>query len=71
MMRELQRSVIGAAILLLAFGFGGPLLAQYTTSTLGVTIVDPSEAPIPGATITVRKWSCSSGGETIKHGLVF
>src|ERR1700761_6516845 len=53
-MRPLQRFVIGTAILLLAFGFGGPLLAQYTTSTLGVGIVDPSGAPIPGATITVR-----------------
>jgi hypothetical protein len=53
-MRQLQRFVIGAAILLLAFGFGGPLLAQYTTSTLGVSIADPSGAPIPGATITVR-----------------
>src|ERR1700677_3607311 len=53
-MRKLQRSVIGVAISLLAFGFGGTLLAQYTTSTLGVSVVDPSGAPVPDATITGR-----------------
>jgi hypothetical protein len=53
-MRKLLRSVVSAATLLLAFGFGGTVLAQYTTSTLGVSVTDPSGAPLPDATITVR-----------------
>lgn len=45
---------IGIISLLLAFGLSGPLLAQYTTSTLGVTVVDDSGAALPDATISVR-----------------
>ncbi len=54
MMRSLSRFAIGAAVLLLAFGFSDSLQAQYTTSTLGVSVTDPSGAPVPDATITVH-----------------
>ncbi len=51
---KLHRLIVGAIISLLAFGFSGSLLAQYTTSTLGVTIVDSTGAAVPDATISIR-----------------
>jgi hypothetical protein len=51
---KLQSLIVSAAVLLFAFGFGGALHAQYTTSTLGVTVLDASGAAVPGATISVR-----------------
>ena len=54
MTAKMHRLSVGAIISLLAFGLGGPLHAQYTTSTLGVTIVDASGAAVPDATISVR-----------------
>jgi hypothetical protein len=53
-MVKFLKCVVSAATLLLAVGLGGTALAQYTTSTLGVSITDPSGAPVPDATITVR-----------------
>jgi Carboxypeptidase regulatory-like domain len=53
-MRRFQRFVISAAVSLLVFEFGGSLLAQYTTSILGVSVVDPSGASVPEATIKIR-----------------
>ena len=61
MTRKFLRSIVGATISLLAFGFSGSLLAQYTTSTLGVSIVDISGAAIPDVTIRVR--SLDTGSE--------
>ena len=54
MTAKMHRLSVGAIILLLAFGLGRPLHAQYTTSTLGVTIVDASGAAVPDAKISVR-----------------
>ncbi len=54
MTRKLYRISVGAIVSLLAIAFSGSVLAQYTTSTLGVTIVDESGAVVPDATITVR-----------------
>ena len=53
-MRVLKHLVVGAAVLLLASGFSGSLTAQYTTSTLGVSVSDSSGAPLPDATITIH-----------------
>ena len=39
---------------LLALACGVPLLAQYTTASLGGTVSDPSGASVPEAKITVR-----------------
>lgn len=49
-----QQFTVTSAILFLAIGFGGSLRAQYTTSTLGVTVIDPSGAPVTDAKITVQ-----------------
>ncbi len=51
---KLHRFIVGAIVTILAFGFGGSLLAQYTTSTLGVTLVDSTGAAVPDATISIR-----------------
>lgn len=60
MRNKFSRSVVSTAIFLCAFGFGGRLLAQYTTSTLGVSITDPSGAAVSGATINLRNLDTGS-----------
>jgi hypothetical protein len=49
-----RRSMIRPAIALCAFALSASLLAQYTTSTLGVTVTDPSGASVADAKITIR-----------------
>jgi hypothetical protein len=45
---------LGYSMILVMTLFGtGPLFAQYTTASLGGTVVDASGAAIPGATVTV------------------
>jgi hypothetical protein len=41
-------------MMLLALALSGLIQGQYTTSTLGVTLADPSGAAVAGATVTVR-----------------
>jgi hypothetical protein len=46
--------MLKAAIILTALWLGVPAFSQYTTSTLGITVLDPSGAAVSDAKLTVR-----------------
>jgi Carboxypeptidase regulatory-like domain len=52
-MRASLRFVVHAALVLMVSCSGARLYAQYTTSTLSVSVTDPAGAPLPDATVTV------------------